>query len=296
LKVRLALDCRGGNSIQDCLSIVFGFCLHPNRSQSRRFDLRDSIRLGDMICLCLRLGSSLNGCQLGGDRGGLRLLDSLCIIDDCCAHPDTCICRWLNNSAQLNTSDKVRLSFLQSFGSGIRLSVGLGVDVGLCFCLSGSESVLLYLGLVYDFSGHPNSRCGYHLDRRCNGSVCQLLDAGDDLSFSLMYRDGGWYDLSLSRGDSVLLGLCHCVAVVVARINIVYDNSRVTTLHLGSIPRLGLAMTVRRFRVAITTRQAFVASVHVRFIWHRLIDTRRGRRCRGVLGRRGCRDCRVGSG
>ena len=63
-----------------------------------------------------------------------------------------------------------------------------------------------------------------------------MLDASDELSVCLMHRDGGRYDLSVylglsywksilirtvtyhSHGNGVFLGLCHCVAVVVARI------------------------------------------------------------------------------
>ena len=86
------------------------------------------------------------------------------IINNFCADPDTCIRRRLGNSAQLNASDKVRLSLLQGLGGGVRLCVGLGVDVRLSLSLSGSESMFHCLCLVNDLGGHPNSGRRHDLD------------------------------------------------------------------------------------------------------------------------------------
>jgi hypothetical protein len=70
----------------------------------------------------------------------------------------------LNNGAQLNASDKVSLRLLQGLGSGIRLGVGLSIDIRLGFSFSGSESVFHCLGLVDDLGGHPNSGRRHDLD------------------------------------------------------------------------------------------------------------------------------------
>lgn len=195
--------------------IVHSLGLHPNRSNGRRCNLRDSICHSDMICHCLSLGSSLNQSHLVCDRCSLRLQDSLCLefesgyekvegpcielyfINDLCADPDTCIGRRLNNGTQFSASDKVRLSLFKGLGSGICLCVGLCVNVRLGLGLGGSESVLHCLGLVDDLGRHPNSGRRHDLNGREDGSLGYFLDAGDEHGGGLMHRDGGWYGLGL---------------------------------------------------------------------------------------------------
>jgi len=265
-----------GDGVQNGLSLVLGRSLHPDRRDSGRLNAGHEGRHGNMIGHGFCLGRSLDGGHLVGNSGSLGLQHGLGVIDDLRADPYLGEGCRVNDSAQLSFCHKVRLSLLESLGSGVCLCIRLGVDVRLGLRLSCGESMLESLGFVDDLGRHPHASRWHDFNRSIDLGARHLLYLGDMLGLRHELRDSGRYDLGLNHRfhNRVVNGLCDHLVLTVLVVD-VEDRSCITS-PLVRVPRFSLTTTRRRLFVTVTAIQTLVTSRLVGRVWHHIIEICRG--------------------
>ena len=157
--------------------VVNGLCLNPDRCEGCGLDNGANLRHCHFVCLRLRLRQDrcLNDGHLIRNSGSQGVLNGLGPIDNFCADPDLCVCRWLHDGRELSLGYEVGECFLECRSGCLSLDLsnfiglrrymdlslrsGLRVDVDLRLGLGCSQRVQLSDCVVDDFCRYPHTRC-----------------------------------------------------------------------------------------------------------------------------------------
>jgi hypothetical protein len=161
LQVSFVVHLGGGNGIENCLSIVNCLSLNPDGSHGCGLHHSTDISDGHGHEVSHSLGSCRHESHLVGHSRSLGLFNSLGVVNDFGADPDTGVCSRLNDSAEFCHCHKVRLSLMDGLCCGVGHGIRLGVHLSLCLRRSCCEGVLNSLGPILNFCRCPDA-CGWH--------------------------------------------------------------------------------------------------------------------------------------